>query len=141
MIDIETPMTVENLFRLLEIASWVDSKLPKPKGKPRCVTNFDLFPPILPDPKYANGSGLYIKIIPTPRQIRIWEFCLNLYLLATPEQREFIKYKNYPHPKSYRALKRLYLHISHETLRKNYIKVLSRLCAKANRIGIKELLI
>ena len=140
MIDIETPMTVENLFRLLEIASWVDSKLPKPKGKPRCVTNFELFPS-LPNPEYANGSGLYIKIIPTPRQIRIWEFCLNLYLLATPEQRELIKYKNYPHPKSYRALKRLYLHISHETLRKNYIKVLSRLCAKANRIGIKELLI
>ena len=140
MIDIETPMTVENLFRLLEIASWVDSKLPKPKGKPRCVTNFELFPS-LPSSKYANGSGLYIKIIPTPRQIRIWEFCLNLYLLATPEQREFIKYKNYPHPKSYRALKRLYLHISHETLRKRYIAVLSRLCAKANRIGIKELLI
>jgi len=140
MIDIETPMTVENLFRLLEIASWVDSKLPKPKGKPRCVTNFELFPS-LPSSEYANGSGLYIKIIPNPRQIRIWEFCLNLYLLATPEQRELIKYKNYPHPKSYRALKRLYLHISHETLRKNYIKVLSRLCAKANRIGIKELLI
>ena len=141
MIDIETPMTVENLFRLLEIASWVDSKLPKPKGKPRCVTNFDLFPPILPDPKYANGSARFIRIIPTPRQIRIWEFCLNLYLLATPEQRELIKYKNYPHPKSYRALKRLYLHISHETLRKRYIAVLSSLCAKANRIGIKELLI
>ena len=139
MIDIETPMTVENLFRLLEIASWVDSKLPKPKGKPRCVTNFELFPS-LPSSKYANGSGLYIKIIPTPRQIRIWEFCLNLYLLATPEQRELIKYKNQPFVRSYRQLQRLYLDLSYETLRKRYIAVLSSLCAKANRIGVKRLL-
>ncbi len=139
MIDIETPMTVENLFRLLEIASWVDSKLPKPKGKPRCVTNFELFPS-LPSSEYANGSGLYIKIIPTPRQIRIWEFSLNLVLKATPEDREMIYLKNYPFVRSYRQLKRLYLHISHETLRKNYIKVLSCLCAKANRIGVKRLL-
>jgi len=138
MIEIESPLRPGTLQSLFEIASWVDSKLPPPR-KPHCTGNYDFFPPILPDPKYA-ANGRFIRIRPTGRQVTIWEFCLNLYLLATPEQRELIKYKNYPFVRSYRQLQRLYLDLSYETIRKRYIAVLSCLCAKANRIGVKRLL-
>mgnify|MGYP003143473398 FL=1 len=130
MINIEFPLTPSHLDKLLQIASFVDSKLPNPK-KPLCPTNFQLLD-VLPDPKYKDIGGK-MKIIPTARQMSIWQFTINLVAKGESKQRELIKFKNYPHPKSFRALKRLYLDKSHETLRKLYNEALLDLCVYANK--------
>ena len=135
MIDIEYPLTPSHLDKLIQIASFVDSKLPNIK-RPITPTNFMLLD-VLPDPKYKDVGGK-MRIIPTARQMTIWYFCLNLVAKADYDERELIKFKNYPHPKSYRALKRLYLDKSHETLRKLYNEALLNLCVIANTKGINK---
>ena len=137
MIEIEFPLTPTNLDKLLQISSFVDSKLPNIK-KPVAALNFNLFE-VVPDPKYKD-IGIKMRIIPTQRQVSIWYFCMNLVARADFDARELIKFKNYPHPKSYRALKRLYLDKSHETLRKLYNEVLLDLCVIANKEGINKFL-
>ena len=137
MIEIEFPLIPSNLDKLIQISSFVDSKLPSPK-KPVAALNFNLFE-VVPDPKYKDTGGK-MRIIPTARQMTIWTFCLNLIARANFDSRELIKFKNYPHPKSYRALKRLYLHKSHESLRKMYNEVLLDLCVIANKEGINKFL-
>ena len=108
MIDIELPLTPTHLDKLIQIASFVDSKLPQPKGKPICPTNFMLLDVTPENNKYKDTGGR-MRIIPTARQMTIWQFTINLVARAKFDDRELIKFKNYPHPKSYRALKRLYL--------------------------------
>ena len=138
MIEIEFPLTPSHLDKLIQIASFVDSKLPLPK-KPLCPTNFMLLDVTPENNKYKNTGGK-MKIIPTARQMSIWSFTINLVARADFDARELIKFKNYPFPKSYRALKRLYLDKSHETLRKMYNEVLLDLCMIANKEGINKFL-
>ena len=139
MIEIEFPLTPTNLDKLLQISSFVDSKLPPPKGKPICPTNFMLLDVTPENNKYKDTGGK-MRIIPTARQMTIWQFTINLVARANFEQRELVKFKNYPHPKSFRALKRLYLHRSYESLRKDYNEVLLDLCVIANKEGINKFL-
>jgi len=138
MIEIEFPLTPTHLDKLIQIASFVDSKL-KPPKKPICTTNFMLLDVTPENNKYKNTGGK-MKIIPTARQMSIWSFTINLVARADFDARELIKFKNYPFPKSYRALKRLYLDKSHETLRKMYNEVLLDLCVIANKEGINKFL-
>ena len=138
MIDIEFPLTPSHLDKLIQISSFVDSKLPPPK-KPICPTNFMILEVTPENNKYKDTGGK-MRIIPTARQMTIWQFTINLVARAKFDDRELIKFKNYPHPKSYRALKRLYLHKSHESLRKDYLNVLLDLCVIVNKEGINKFL-
>ena len=138
MIDIEFPLTPTHLDKLIQISSFVDSKLPNIK-KPICPTNFMLLDVSPENNKYKDTGGR-MRIIPTQRQCSIWYFCMNLVARADFDSRELIKFKNYPYTKSYRALKRLYLDKSHETLRKMYNEVLLDLCVIANKEGINKFL-
>ena len=137
MIEIEFPLTPTNLDKLLQISSFVDTKLPN-ISKPICPTNFMLLDVTPENNKYKDTGGK-MHITPTQRQVSIWYFCMNLVARANFEQRELVKFKNYPHPKSFRALKRLYLHRSYESLRKDYNEVLLDLCVIANK-DIKKFL-
>ena len=138
MIDIEFPLTPSHLDKLIQISSFVDSKLPNIK-KPICPTNFMLLDVTPENNKYKDTGGK-MRIIPTQRQCSIWYFCMNLVARADFESRELVKWKNYPYTRSYRALKRLYLDKSHETLRKMYNEVLLDLCVIANKEGINKFL-
>ena len=138
MIDIEFPLTPSHLDKLIQISSFVDSKLPNIK-KPICPTNFMLLDVTPENNKYKDTGGR-MRIIPTQRQCSIWYFCMNLVARADFESRELVKWTNYPCTRSYRALKRLYLDKSHETLRKMYNEVLLDLCVIANKEGINKFL-
>ena len=138
MIDIEFPLTPSHLDKLIQISSFVDSKLPNIK-KPICPTTFMLLDVTPENNKYKDTGGR-MRIIPTARQMTIWQFTINLVARAKFDDRELIKFKNYPYTKSYRALKRLYLDKSHETLRKMYNEVLLDLCVIANKEGINKFL-
>ena len=138
MIDIELPLTPTHLDKLIQISSFVDSKLPNIK-KPICPTNFMLLDVTPENNKYKDTGGR-MRIIPTARQMTIWQFTINLVARADFDSRELVKFKNYPYTKSYRALKRLYLDKSHETLRKMYNEVLLDLCVIANKEGINKFL-
>ena len=137
MIEIEFPLTPTNLDKLLQISSFVDSKLPNIK-KPICPTNFMLLDVTPENNKYKDTGGK-MRITPTQRQVSIWYFCMNLVARANFDARELIKFKNYPYTRSYRSLKRLYLDKSHETLRKLYNEALLDLCVIANK-DIKKFL-
>tara|TARA_B100001964_G_C13702901_1_gene366863 strand:- start:49 stop:468 length:420 start_codon:yes stop_codon:yes gene_type:complete len=138
LIEIEVPLLPDNLDKLFQISSFVDSKLPNIK-KPVAALNFNLFE-VVPDPKYKD-IGIKMRIIPTARQLSIYNFTLNLILKASKEDRELIFLKNYPKIRSYRDLKRMYLdEASHETLRKKYYRALGNLCFLVNNEGIKEYL-
>ena len=138
MIDLELPLTPSHHDKLIQISSFVDSKLPNIK-KPICPTNFMLLDVTPENNKYKDTGGR-MRIIPTQRQCSIWYFCMNLVARADFESRELVKWKNYPCTRSYRALKRLYLDKSHETLRKMYNEVLLDLCVIANKEGINKFL-
>jgi len=138
LIEIEFPLIPSHLDKLIQISSFVDSKLPNIK-KPICPTNFMLLDVTPENNKYKDTGGK-MRIIPTARQMTIWQFTINLVARANFEQRELVKFKNYPHPKSFRALKRLYLHRSYESLRKDYNEVLLDLCVIANKEGINKFL-
>ena len=138
MIDIEFPLTPSHLDKLIQISSFVDSKLPPPQ-KPSCPTNFMILEVTPENNKYKDTGGK-MRIIPTARQMTIWQFTINLVARADFDSRELVKFKNYPYTKSYRALKRLYLDKSHETLRKMYNEVLLDLCVIANKEGINKFL-
>ena len=138
MIDIEFPLTPSHLDKLIQISSFVDSKLPNIK-KPICPTNFMLLDVTPENNKYKDTGGR-MRIIPTASQMTIWQFTINLVARADFDSRELVKFKNYPYTKSYRALKRLYLDKSHETLRKMYNEVLLDLCVIANKEGINKFL-
>jgi hypothetical protein len=137
LIEIEFPLIPSHLDKLLQISSFVDSKLPN-ISKPICPTNFMLLDVTPENNKYKDTGGK-MRITPTQRQVSIWYFCMNLVARANFDARELVKFKNYPHPKSFRALKRLYLHRSHESLRKDYNEVLLDLCVIANK-DIKKFL-
>ena len=138
MIEINLPLTPTHLDKLKQIASFVDSKLPPPK-KPICPTNFMLLT-VTPENNQYKDTGGRMRIIPTQRQVSIWCFCMNLVARADFESRELVRFKNYPYTRSYRALKRLYMHKSHESLRKDYLNVLLDLCVIANTEGINKFL-
>ena len=126
-------LTTEELDRFLSIAAFVDRKLPGLK-KPKCVTNFQLLD-VSPDKDTYKDSADPLarpRIIPTSRQLSIYDFILMLMMDVTPEQRELIYLRNFPY-RSYRDLKRFYLDWSHEKIRYMYFRALVDACNTANK--------
>ena len=126
-------LTTEELDRFLSIAAFVDRKLPGLK-KPVCVTNFQLLD-VSPDKdtyKDSAVSSARLRIIPTSRQLTIYDFILMLMMDVSPDQRELIYLRNFPY-RSYRDLKRFYLDWSHEKIRYMYFRALVDACNTANK--------
>ena len=130
---ITSRLTTEELDRFLGIAAFVDRKLPPPK-KPICVTNFQLLD-VSPDKdtyKDSVAAPDRPRIIPTSRQLSIYDFILLLMADVKPEQRELIYLRNFPY-RSYRQLKRFYIGDSHEKIRYMYFRALVDACTIANK--------
>jgi len=132
-------LTTDQLDRFLNVASFVDSKLPKVSNK-RTPSMFKLIDDLygIGETKESikNSSSSYkgnLKIVLTSRQITIYDFVATLMLDATKEDRELIYLRNFPHRKSYRELKKMYLDVSHEKLRYMYLKALKTVCRYANK--------
>lgn len=132
-------LTIDQLDRFLNVASFVDSKLPKVSNK-RTPSMFKLIDDLygIGETKESikNSSSSYkgnLKIVLTSRQITIYDFVATLMLDATKEDRELIYLRNFPHRKSYRELKKMYLDVSHEKLRYMYLKALKTVCKYANK--------
>lgn len=132
-------LTIDQLDRFLSVASFVDSKLPKVSNK-RTPSMFKLIDDLygIGETKESikNSSSSYkgnLKIVLTSRQITIYDFVATLMLDATKEDRELIYLRNFPHRKSYRELKKMYLDVSHEKLRYMYLKALKTVCKYANK--------
>ena len=130
---ITSRLTTEEVDRFLGIAAFVDNKLPKPK-KPICVTNFQLLAvsPVKDTYKDSALSPARPRIIPTSRQLSIYDFILMLMLDVTSEERELIYLRNFPY-RSYRQLKRFYIGDSHEKIRYMYFRALVDACTIANK--------
>ena len=106
---------------------------PKPK-KPLCVTNFQLLD-VSPDKdtyKDSATSPARPRIIPTSRQLSIYDFILMLMMDVKSEQRELIYLRHFPY-RSYRQLKRFYIGDSHEKIRYMYFRALVDACNTANK--------
>ena len=126
-------LTTEELDRFLGIAAFVDKKL-KPPKKPLCVTNFQLLD-VTPDKDTYKDSAVSLarpRIIPTSKQLSVYEFVLLLLIDIKPEQRELMYLRNFPY-RSYRQLKRFYLDWSHEKIRYMYYRALVESCEIANK--------
>tara|TARA_R100001443_G_scaffold93539_1_gene100109 strand:- start:7931 stop:8344 length:414 start_codon:yes stop_codon:yes gene_type:complete len=126
-------LTTEELDRFLSIAAFVDRKLPGLK-KPICTTNFQLLD-VSPDKDTYKDSAVSLarpRIIPTSKQLSIYEFVLLLLIDIKPEQRELMYLRNFPY-RSYRQLKRFYLDWSHEKIRYMYYRALVESCELANK--------
>ncbi|MEK9994303.1 MAG: hypothetical protein VW646_06025 [Hydrogenophilales bacterium] len=130
-------LTPEILDNYLGIASWVDSKIAPPK-KPRASQMFNLIQ-VIPDKTDHNKYGKSkIKVIPTSKQLQIYELVLNIMLKTTPEYRDLIYIKNFPSRKSYRDMKYFFLGDSHETIRTKYKNALFDVARMVNKKGIKH---
>tara|TARA_R110002020_G_scaffold159981_1_gene344229 strand:+ start:13154 stop:13585 length:432 start_codon:yes stop_codon:yes gene_type:complete len=132
-------LTIDQLDRFLSISAFVDNKLPKVSNK-RTPSMFKLIDDLygIGETKETiqNSSYSYkgkMKIVLTSRQITIYDFVATLMLDATKEDRELIYLRNFPHRKSYRELKKMYLDVSHEKLRYMYFKALKSVCKYANK--------
>ena len=126
-------LTTDQLDRFLGIAAFVDRKLPNIK-KPRCSTNFQMFT-VSPDKdtyKDLVAQPGKLRIIPTSKQLSVYDFVLLLLVDVSPEQRELIYLRNFPH-RSFRQLKRFYLDWSHEKIRYKYYRALVESCEVANK--------
>ena len=126
-------LTPDQLDRFLGIAYFVDTKLPKIK-KPLQSNNFQMFD-ISPDKdtyKDKHNPLAKPKIIPTSKQLSIYEFVTLLMVDVPDEQRELIYLRNFPH-RSYRQLKRFYIGDSHEKIRYLYLRALVSACEQANK--------
>jgi hypothetical protein len=126
-------LTTDQLDRFLSIAAFVDNKLPGLK-KPRCTTNFELLD-VLPDKdtyKDSTPSTARPRIIPTSRQLSIYDFVIMLMLDVKADKRELIYLRHFPY-RSYRQLKRFYLDWSHEKIRYMYFRALVEACEVANK--------
>ena len=130
---ITAKLTTDQLDRFLGIAAFVDRKLPNIK-KPRCSTNFQMFT-VSPDKDtYKDSADPLAKprIIPTSKQLSIYDFVLLLLIDIEDDKRELIYLRNFPH-RSFRQLKRFYIGDSHEKIRYLYYRALVEACEIANK--------
>ena len=130
-------LTPEILDNYLGIASWVDSKIAPPK-KPRASQMFDLIQ-VIPDKTDHNKYGKSkIKVIPTSKQLQIYELVLNIMVKSLPDYRDLIYLRHFPRKKSFRDLKYFFVGDSHETIRTNYNNALFDICRMVNKKGLKH---
>jgi hypothetical protein len=135
---ITTNLTIEQLDRFLQIASFCDSKLPKVKAKslPTMYKVFENSIGIGDDAESIKNSQKHLarlRITLTSRQLSIYDFVLILMLDVAAKDRELLYLRNFPHRLSLRQLKRMYLDWSHTKIGYEYNKSLSKVCKVANK--------
>tara|TARA_A100001515_G_scaffold125560_1_gene110395 strand:+ start:65 stop:478 length:414 start_codon:yes stop_codon:yes gene_type:complete len=126
-------LTTEELDRFLSIAAFVDRISPGVK-KPVCTTNFQMLD-IAPDKNTYKDSVASLarpKIVPTSKQLSIYEFVLLLLIDVKEDQRELMYLRHFPY-RSFRQLKRFYIGDSHEKIRYQYHRALVDACVQANK--------
>lgn len=126
-------LTTEELDRFLSIAAFVDRISPGVK-KPICTTNFQMLD-VAPDKNTYKDSVASLarpKIIPTSKQLSIYEFVLLLLIDVKEDQRELMYLRHFPY-RSFRQLKRFYIGDSHEKIRYQYHRALVDACVQANK--------
>ena len=126
-------LTTEELDRFLSIAAFVDRITPGVK-KPVCTSNFQMLD-IAPDKNTYKDSVASLarpKIIPTSKQLSIYEFVLLLLIDVKEDQRELMYLRHFPY-RSFRQLKRFYIGDSHEKIRYQYHRALVDACVQANK--------
>ena len=135
---ITTKLTTDELDRFLQISSFCDSKMPKVKAKSlptmyKVIENSIGIGNDKESLKNLDKAPGQLRITLTSRQITIYDFVLLVMLDAKPETRELIYLRNFPHRKSLRLMKRMYLDWSHEKIRYKYHKALLEVCRYANK--------
>jgi len=126
-------LTTDELDRFLSIAAFVDRISPGVK-KPVCTTNFQMLD-VAPDKntyKDSATSTARLKIVPTSKQLSIYEFVLLLLIDIKKDQRELMYLRHFPY-RSFRQLKRFYIGDSHEKIRYQYHRALVDACVQANK--------
>ena len=126
-------LTTEELDRFLSIAAFVDRISPGVK-KPVCTTNFQMLD-VAPDKNTYKDSVASLarpKIVPTSKQLSIYEFVLLLLIDVKKDQRELMYLRHFPY-RSFRQLKRFYIGDSHEKIRYQYHRALVDACVQANK--------
>ena len=126
-------LTTEELDRFLSIAAFVDRISPGIK-KPVCTTNFQMLD-VAPDKNTYKDSVASLarpKIVPTSKQLSIYEFVLLLLIDVKEDQRELMYLRHFPY-RSFRQLKRFYIGDSHEKIRYQYHRALVDACVQANK--------
>ena len=126
-------LTTEELDRFLSIAAFVDRISPGVK-KPVCTTNFQMLD-VAPDKNSYKDSVVSLarpKIVPTSKQLSIYEFVLLLLIDVKEDQRELMYLRHFPY-RSFRQLKRFYIGDSHEKIRYQYHRALVDACVQANK--------
>ena len=126
-------LTTEELDRFLSIAAFVDRISPGVK-KPVCTTNFQMLD-VAPDKNTYKDSVASLarpKIVPTSKQLSIYEFVLLLLIDVKEDQRELMYLRHFPY-RSFRQLKRFYIGDSHEKIRYTYHRALVDACVQANK--------
>ena len=126
-------LTTDELDRFLSIAAFVDRISPGVK-KPVCTTNFQMLD-VAPDKNTYKDSVASLarpKIIPTSKQLSIYEFVLLLLIDVKEDQRELMYLRHFPY-RSFRQLKRFYIGDSHEKIRYQYHRALVDACVQANK--------
>tara|TARA_Y100001938_G_scaffold126758_1_gene178995 strand:- start:1201 stop:1614 length:414 start_codon:yes stop_codon:yes gene_type:complete len=134
---IKRELTPQILDQYLGIASWVDSKIAPPK-KPKASQMFNLIQ-VIPDETDHNKYGKSnIKVIPTSKQLQIYELVLNIMIKSLPEYRDLIYLRHFPRKKSFRDLKYFFVGDSHETIRTKYNNALYDISRMVNKIGLQK---
>ena len=126
-------LTTDELDRFLSIAAFVDRISPGVK-KPVCTTNFQMID-VAPDKNTYKDSVTSLarpKIVPTSKQLSIYEFVLLLLIDVKKDQRELMYLRHFPY-RSFRQLKRFYIGDSHEKIRYQYHRALVDACVQANK--------
>ena len=126
-------LTTDELDRFLSIAAFVDRISPGVK-KPVCTTNFQMLD-VSPDKNTYKDSVTSLarpKIVPTSKQLSIYEFVLLLLIDVKKDQRELMYLRHFPY-RSFRQLKRFYIGDSHEKIRYQYHRALVDACIQANK--------
>ena len=126
-------LTTDELDRFLSIAAFVDRISPGVK-KPVCTTNFRMLD-VAPDKNTYKDSVASLarpKIVPTSKQLSIYEFVLLLLIDVKEDQRELMYLRHFPY-RSFRQLKRFYIGDSHEKIRYQYHRALVDACVQANK--------
>ena len=135
---INLPIDEPTLDNYLAIASYVDSKMPRPNNKrvPSMYKILDIIPEAMDHNRFMKGR---MRVIPSSKQLEIYEFIAGIMLKTTDYNRDLLYLRNFPYRKSFRDLKRFFSDQSHETIRKNYNLALYDVCRLINKLNIKKI--
>jgi len=136
---IDLPLNESTLDNYLAIASYVDSKMPRPNNNrvPSMFKILDIVPDAMDHNKFIKGR---MKVIPSSKQLAIYEFIAGIMLKTTDYNRDLLYLRNFPYRKSFRDMKRFFVDQSHETIRKNYNLALYDVCRLINKLDIQKII-